>query len=643
MTRHVFISYRRGDTADWAGRLYDHFRQKIGEENVFLDVQQIAPGANFVRALENEVDRSDAVVLLIGPRWLSGSAETGTNRLADPDDFVRREVERAIASGVPIVPVLVAGARMPATEDLPGSVRQIVDLPRMELREPSFEADAELILRRISQRPRRPDAQAQPGDPSQRAIFWSITFVCLCFGFWVAAGASSSDLSFDREAAVVLVAATLIASLVLAKRIQSLQIYCVLLTASLTSSFFAAEIVLRAALNQIIGADVRLVSVRAPSYAYSLPALGALVAVALQAATIAFLFLYNRKRLRSTATRERRLMAGNAEFEHATASTSTRILLVSLDSETEPMLGRVQSRLRGRFGKDTMVIAASEGTYGQEPTPQLEPLKETDVVLVLIGSLLSEGGVGAVQSAQRRGWVQSALTQALGAGAHVTPLLLDGAQMLDHRRLPEDLRELSWRNATPLRHSQFDTDIEHVIAMIEDRRALVRDFAAGFGRRKTRADIILEKAPSGLARTFGDTIRAAAYSIPAGFAWFLGMGITGFGQKYGSLHAPNPEWMPLALLIFVGLTGGAIIFPLRNPQERSWIVFLAMFFIFLFGLAGVMEAASKSIPAYWLYDVAWLGNIGGALGFIIILGSAFWFLGFYVYRNSHDRRLDRDS
>ncbi len=43
----VFISYRRDDCAGHAGRLYDRLVDRLGEGNVFMDIDAIEPGVDF--------------------------------------------------------------------------------------------------------------------------------------------------------------------------------------------------------------------------------------------------------------------------------------------------------------------------------------------------------------------------------------------------------------------------------------------------------------------------------------------------------------------------------------------------------------------------------------------------------------------
>src|SRR5690349_16640099 len=100
----ILISYRREDSASDTGRLYDDLVDHLGPDHLFMDIDTIPPGVDFVQALQDAVSRCDLVLAVIGKRWLS---PTGRLRLQEPNDFVRLEVATALARGIRVIPVLV--------------------------------------------------------------------------------------------------------------------------------------------------------------------------------------------------------------------------------------------------------------------------------------------------------------------------------------------------------------------------------------------------------------------------------------------------------------------------------------------------------------------------------------------------------
>jgi hypothetical protein len=161
----IFLSYRRGDTAPVTARLADDLAGRFGRDQLFLDVETLAPGEDFARGLEHALRAAAVVLIVIGPDWLDVRLPDGTRRLDDPADFVRREVEAALASGVPVIPLLVDGARMPARTALPAALVPLADRQACELRASRWPADAERLLRLLEE---RHGLEARPATPVAR-------------------------------------------------------------------------------------------------------------------------------------------------------------------------------------------------------------------------------------------------------------------------------------------------------------------------------------------------------------------------------------------------------------------------------------------------------------------------------------------
>jgi class 3 adenylate cyclase len=118
----VFISYRREEASAHAGRLADVLIARFGSDRVFMDIDAIDPGLDFRLVIEEAIESCDAVLVVIGPRWLTVTGEDGSRRLDNPDDYVRLEIEAALERGVRVIPVLVDGMLMPPANELPGKL-----------------------------------------------------------------------------------------------------------------------------------------------------------------------------------------------------------------------------------------------------------------------------------------------------------------------------------------------------------------------------------------------------------------------------------------------------------------------------------------------------------------------------------------
>jgi hypothetical protein len=138
----IFISYRRSDGTDlMAGRIRDRLSSIVGAENVFFDVKSIPIGLDFRKVMANEIGSADVVLAMIGSTFIS-------ERLTDPDDYVRTEIATALQRGVHVVPVLVEGARMPAATELPHDLAELAYRNAHPVRhDPDFDNDMEALVR----------------------------------------------------------------------------------------------------------------------------------------------------------------------------------------------------------------------------------------------------------------------------------------------------------------------------------------------------------------------------------------------------------------------------------------------------------------------------------------------------------------
>jgi uncharacterized RDD family membrane protein YckC len=143
----IFISYRREETAFPAGWLYDRLAERFTDGQVFKDVDSIELGDDFVEVISSAVGSCDVLLALIGHQWLTITDEHGQRRLEDPNDFVRVEIEAALARNVRVIPILVEGARMPRATELPASLARLVRRQALDLHPSRFDFDTGRLLR----------------------------------------------------------------------------------------------------------------------------------------------------------------------------------------------------------------------------------------------------------------------------------------------------------------------------------------------------------------------------------------------------------------------------------------------------------------------------------------------------------------
>src|SRR6266566_424500 len=130
----IFISYRRHDTAYVAATLNDKLQQHFGPNSVFFDVDNIPLGVDFREHIGNAVGQCDVLLVIIGDQWLGPLNSQGKRRIDDPSDYVRIEIESALKRNIPIIPVLVEEATMPAPADLPDAIQSLAFRNAAEIR-----------------------------------------------------------------------------------------------------------------------------------------------------------------------------------------------------------------------------------------------------------------------------------------------------------------------------------------------------------------------------------------------------------------------------------------------------------------------------------------------------------------------------
>lgn len=147
MMSGVFLSYRRDDSGDDARRIHRRLADRFGDGLVYIDVEDIPLGVNFLDHITEALRQASYVLVAIGPRWLLLTDEEGRQRLRDPDDPVRYEIRTALQSKRPVVPMLLGGARMPRKNDLPAEIADLVMHNGIAIRpDPDFESDVDALM-----------------------------------------------------------------------------------------------------------------------------------------------------------------------------------------------------------------------------------------------------------------------------------------------------------------------------------------------------------------------------------------------------------------------------------------------------------------------------------------------------------------
>lgn len=145
MISRIFISYRRENSAGHTGRIYDRLAREFGESALFMDVDSIPLGSDFVKVLQREVSSCDVLLAIIDRYWVDAQDKYGRRRLDDSNDFVRVEISAALERDIPVIPVLVDGAAIPDRDSLPEDLKDLSRRNGLQVSHESFHADIEKL------------------------------------------------------------------------------------------------------------------------------------------------------------------------------------------------------------------------------------------------------------------------------------------------------------------------------------------------------------------------------------------------------------------------------------------------------------------------------------------------------------------
>lgn len=144
----IFVSYRRDDSSGHAGRLSDRLVEHFGRDRIFMDIDTIEPGEDFVTVIENAVGSCEVLIAIIGRHWLSSPGGT-TGRLDNPNDFVRLEIAAALNRDTRVIPVLVQRASMPKPKELPDDLAKLTRRNAVELNDLRWQSDVDQLIKAI--------------------------------------------------------------------------------------------------------------------------------------------------------------------------------------------------------------------------------------------------------------------------------------------------------------------------------------------------------------------------------------------------------------------------------------------------------------------------------------------------------------
>jgi hypothetical protein len=158
----VFLSYRDADSGGQARAIYEQLQERLGRENVILDVEERRPGHDIRDKIAKAIARANHVLVIIGPDWVVAS-RNGRRRLDDPSDLVRFEVATALRQRhTEVIPVLVAGATVPMADELPTDIADLAHRESLEVTRTHFKIDIEELITAVGGAARGPETPTLP-------------------------------------------------------------------------------------------------------------------------------------------------------------------------------------------------------------------------------------------------------------------------------------------------------------------------------------------------------------------------------------------------------------------------------------------------------------------------------------------------
>jgi len=114
-----------------------------------MDVNAIQPGRDFRKAIDESILKCSVLLAVVGRDWLESKNASGQRRLDDESDFVRLEIASALQRDIPVVPVLVRGARMPSADQLPAELRELAYRNAVELTHARWKSDVRVLIQAL--------------------------------------------------------------------------------------------------------------------------------------------------------------------------------------------------------------------------------------------------------------------------------------------------------------------------------------------------------------------------------------------------------------------------------------------------------------------------------------------------------------
>ncbi len=163
---NLFISYRHDDSSGYAINIYDRLANRFGHDRVFMDIDHIQPGEDFHDIIHEKLKSVQVAIVLIGKHWLNIPGES-SRRIDNPDDWVRLEIATLLERKIRVIPVLVGGAVMPKSTELPECLQPLARRQAHEVSDNRFRTDIDRLIQVLETMMSAQPPSPQTASPAQ--------------------------------------------------------------------------------------------------------------------------------------------------------------------------------------------------------------------------------------------------------------------------------------------------------------------------------------------------------------------------------------------------------------------------------------------------------------------------------------------
>lgn len=161
MATNIFISYRKDDSKWNTQLLYDRLSHYFSPRVLFKDFNTIKPGEDYRKVINSALKKCHVLLVIIGKNWLNSNDENGRQRLQNPEDLLRIEIETALSRNIRVIPILFDNIAMPSKALLPESLWPLALRQCLYVSETNFDYDIKHLAEEIKNK-RIDDNTANP-------------------------------------------------------------------------------------------------------------------------------------------------------------------------------------------------------------------------------------------------------------------------------------------------------------------------------------------------------------------------------------------------------------------------------------------------------------------------------------------------